>query len=146
MAASKAKLGYGSKFYIGDAASPIGYTVLSAIATINFADYTVGEIDVTHLLSPNTSEESIPGMLKPGTIELTGNYTGDASQQNIDVLAVALTVFPWKITAPASGATVLTITGFGYIVKKETGPFEPSKKSDFKVGVRVSGAITYSVA
>ena len=38
-------------------------------------------------------------MLKPGTIELTGNYTRDASQQNIDVLAVALTVFPWKITA-----------------------------------------------
>jgi len=41
---------------------------------------------------------------------------------------------------------VLTITGFGYITKKETGPFEPSKKNDFKVGVRVSGAITYSVA
>ena len=85
-------------------------------------------------------------MLKPGTIELTGNYTGDASQQNIDVLAVALTVFPWKITAPAAGATVLTITGFGYIVRKETGPFEPGRKNNFKVGIRVSGAITYSVA
>jgi hypothetical protein len=60
MAASKAKLGYGSRFYIGDAASPTGYTVLSEIATINFADYTVGEIDVTHLLFPNTSEESFP--------------------------------------------------------------------------------------
>ena len=146
MPASKAKLGYGSKFYIGDTASPIGYTVLSEIASINFADYTVAEIDVTHLLSPNTSEESIPGLLKPGTIELTGNYTGDATQQNIDTLAVALTVFPWKITAPASGSQVLTITGYGYITKKETGPFEANKKSDFKVSVRVSGAITYSVA
>jgi hypothetical protein len=146
MPASKARLGYGSKFYTGDTASPVSYTLLSEIATINFSDYSVAEVDVTHLLSPNSSEESIPGLLKPGTIELSGNYTGDASQQNIDVLAVAQTVFPWKITAPASGATVLTITGFGYIVKKETGPFEPSKKSDFKVGVRVSGAISYSVA
>ena len=84
--------------------------------------------------------------MKPGTIELSGNYTGDASQQNIDVLAVAQTVFPWKITAPAAGALVLTITGHGYITKKETGPFEPSKKSDCKVSVRVSGAISYSVA
>ena len=146
MAASKTKLGYGSRFYTGDAASPTGYTVLSEIAMINFADYTVAEIDVTHLLSPNTSEESIPGLLKPGTIELSGNYIGDASQQNIDVLAVAQTIFPWKITAPASGALVLTITGYGYIVKKETGPFEPTKKNDFKVGVRVAGAITYTVA
>jgi hypothetical protein len=146
MSASKARLGYGSKFYIGDTASPVGYTVLSEIAIINFADYTVAEVDVTHLLSPNSSEESIPGLLKPGAIELSGNYTGDASQQNIDVLAVAQTVFPWKITAPASGAMVLTITGYGYITKKETGPFEANKKNDFKVAVRVSGAISYSVA
>src|SRR6267154_2277697 len=110
MAASKARLGYGSKFYTGDTASPIGYTLLSEIAIINFADYTVAEVDVTHLLSPNTSEESIPGLLKPGTIERTGNYSGDASQQNTDALAVAQTVFPWKITAPASGALVLTFS------------------------------------
>ena len=54
MAASKARLGYGSKFYTGDTASPIDYTLLSEIAIINFADYTVAEVDVTHLLSPNT--------------------------------------------------------------------------------------------
>ena len=53
---------------------------------------------------------------------------------------------PWKITAPASGALVLTINGSGYITKKETGPFEANKKNDFKVAVKVSGAITYSVA
>jgi hypothetical protein len=89
MAASKARLGYGSKFYTGDTASPIGYTLLSEIAIINFADYTVAEIDVTHLLSPNTSEESIPGLLKPGTIELTGNYTGDTSSRTS-------TCSPWR--------------------------------------------------
>jgi hypothetical protein len=87
MSASKARLGYGSKFYIGDTASPVGYTVLSEIAIINFADYTVAEVDVTHLLSPNSSEESLPDLLKPGTIEISGNYTGDASQQNIDSVA-----------------------------------------------------------
>src|SRR4051812_28853143 len=143
--ASKAQLGYGSTFSMG-AGSPVVYTAISEIGSISFADYTVSEIDVTNLGSPNTTEESIPGMLKPGTIEMTGNYIGDTSQQNIDTIAIARTIFPWKITSPAGTAGTLTVTGYGYIVKKETGPMEPNKKIDFKVSVRVSGAIGWAVA
>lgn len=145
MPASQAQLGYGSKFFIG-AGSPTAYTPMAEIATINFADYTVTEVDVTHLQSPNTTEEAIPGLIKPGNIELTGNYIGDATQQNVDTLAIARTVFPWKITSPASNATVLTITGSGFITKKATGPMEANAKVSFAATIRVSGAITYTVA
>jgi hypothetical protein len=41
---------------------------------------------------------------------------------------------------------VLTINGSDYAVNKETGPCEANTKNDFKVAVRVSGAISYSVA
>lgn len=142
-AASKAAIGYGSTFSMGSG-SPITYTEMAEIASISFADYTISEIDVTTLQSPNTTEEAIPGMIKPGTIEMTGNYTGDTSQQNIDTVAIARTIFPWKIVAALRTGT-LTITAYGFIVKKEIGPLEPNKKIDFKLSVRVTGAITYLV-
>ncbi len=55
---------------------------------------------------------------------------------------MAQTVFPWKITTPASVALVLTITEYGYITKKETGPFEANNKNDVKVAVRVSDLLS----
>jgi|SRR5215469_8629690 len=142
---SFAQLGYGSTFLMGTG-SPIAYGAISEIASISFADYTISEIDVTNLGSPNTTEEAIPGMLKLGNIEMTGNYIGDSSQSQIDTLAVARTVFPWKITAPAKSGTMLTITGYAFITKKEIGPMEPNKKIDFKVSMRATGALTYAVA
>lgn len=143
--ASKAQLGYGSAFFMGTG-SPVTYTEISEIASVAFADYTVSVIDVTSLASPNATEESIPGLLKPGTIEMTGNYIGDASQQAIDPMAISRAIFPWQIVAPASGGKTLTVSGFGYITKKETGPMEPNKKIDFKVSVQVAGAVTWTVA
>src|SRR5215469_16811748 len=93
---TKALLGYGSIFNIGSG-SPTAYAALAEIASISFADYTIPEIDVTNLQSPNATEEAIPGIIKLGNIEMTGNFTADASQMNIDTLAIARTVFPWKI-------------------------------------------------
>lgn len=142
--ASKASLGYGTTFATGTG-SPITYTVMAEIASISFADYTISEIDVTHLLSPNTTEEAIAGMLKLGNIEMTGNFIGDTTQMNVDTLAIARTTFPWQIVAPMTGTKILTITGTGFITKKETGPFEPNKKVDFKVSIRATGVLTYTI-
>jgi len=145
MAASKARLGYGSKFYTGDTRvrSVTRFSPKSRSSTSPTTRWPRSML--------RTCSRPIQAKSQSWSSEARHNRTdrelyGDASQQNIDVLAVAQTVFPWKITAPASGALVLTITGFGYITKKETGPFEANKKNDFKVAVRVSGAISYSVA
>ena len=97
MSASIAGLGYGATFATGVDSGTITYTTVAEIATINFAGFSVPEVDVTHLASPGSMEESIPGLLKPGTIELTGNYTGAASQQTVNTLGQGRSIFPWKI-------------------------------------------------
>jgi hypothetical protein len=142
-AASKAQLGYGATFNIGSG-SPVTYSPMIEISSISFADYTIAEIDVTTLTSPNTTEEAIPGMIKLGNIEMTGNFIGDATQMNVDTLAIARTVFAWQITAPMTIGT-FSVQGHGFITKKEIGPMEPNKKVDFKVSVRATGTLTYTI-
>lgn len=146
MSATQSVIGYGSKFYTGVAGSPITYTAVLELGSIQIADYTVSEIDATNLGSPSATEESIPGLVKTGTIDIMGNYIGDTTQQALDTLGLARTVFPFKVTTAASGTTTLTVTGTGYIVKMEKGPFEPNKKSEFKATIKVSGILTYAVA
>jgi hypothetical protein len=146
MAASQAGLGYNSKFYMGSASSPISYNLMSELSSINLNDFSVPAIDVTHLTSPNTTEEMIPGMIKPGTIQLHGNFIGDSSQLAVNTAAVARTVFAWKITSVLGTTQTLTITGNGFISKQEIGPAEPNKKLDFKVDIQVTGTLTYNVA
>jgi len=141
MSATQASLGYGSKFWLG---SPLAAVL--EINSITLADYTVAEVDATHLQSPNATEEVIPGLVKTGTIELAGNYLGETTQQSLDTLGQGRTTFAWKITAPASGVTTLTANGSGFITKMEKGPFEANKKSDLKVTIKITGPITYAIA
>jgi len=104
MPQSKANTGYKATFGIGDSASPIDYTVMAELASIKPSNFSIPAIDTTHLQSPNATEEMIPGLIKPGTIALSGNFTGDTSQLNISQLAQTQSVFPWKITSPINKA------------------------------------------
>ena len=146
MPASLANSGYGAIFFVGDAASPTGYLPVSEIASINKKNFTVPSIDTTHLLSPNATEEMIPGIIKPGTVDMTGNFIGDVSQLQFVTLARARTVFPFKITAPVSNnAKVLTAVGTCFVTDYESGPFEANKKIDFKVTFQVTGSVSETV-
>ena len=69
---SLANSGYGATFAVGTG-SPLNYAVVSEIASIFKKNFTVPPIDVTHLRSPNATEEMFPGIIKPGTVEMTGN-------------------------------------------------------------------------
>jgi len=143
-ATSQAQLGYGSAFFTG-AGSPITYTELSEVNSFSW-NTGVTEVDVTNLASPNTTEESIPGMIRPGNIELTCNYISDASQQAIHTMMIARTVFPYIVTTPAPGGKTTTISGNGYFTRSDLGPMEPNKKIDYKITIRMSGAFTWTVA
>jgi hypothetical protein len=107
---------------------------------------TVPVIDATHLLSPNATEEKVPGLIKPGTIDISGNFIGDATQLNIATLAQARTVFPFQTTSPVNNGTqVYTVTGQGFIAKYDPGPMEPSKLIEFALSIEISGAFTQTV-
>src|SRR6185436_19531009 len=132
-----------AEFSISANVVPLAYEPMAEIASIKPSNYSVPSIDTTHLKSPDATEEMIPGLIKPGTIALSGNFIGDESQRNITTLARAQTVFPWKITAPVNTGTQLyTVIGTGFITKYETGPFEANKKIDFAADLQITGTIT----
>lgn len=147
MPATKATIGYLATFSTGSNASPIVYTQVAELKSIKPSIATIPVIDATHLLSPNATEEKLPGLIKPGTVDITGNFTGDASQLAILGLAEARTVFPFKITAPTnSGTQTYTLTGTGFISKYEHDSLEPSKLHDFTMSMEITGAVTEVVA
>lgn len=142
---TQAAIGYLATFAVG-AGSPVSFTEMLEIKSIKNSVATIPAIDATHLQSPNATEEKLPGLIKPGTVDITGNFIGDATQLNILTLAKARTVFEFKITAPVnSGTQVYTATGECFISKYENGPFEPSKVSEFMMTVEISGAVTETV-
>ena len=146
MAATRAVIGYLAQFFTGDASSPTVYTSVLEVKSIKPSNYTVPAIDATHLLSPNATEEKLPGLIKPGTVTVMGNFIGDATQLNITTLAEARTVFPWKMTAPVdSGTKTYTLSGTGFVSKYETGPYEASKLNEFTFDLEITGTITETV-
>lgn len=142
---TQATIGYQSTFAIGSG-SPTTYTQMAECKSIKPNLITVPVIDATHLLSPNATEEKLPGLIKPGTIDISGNFIGDTTQLSIATLAAARTVFPFKTTSPVnSGTQVFTISGQGFISKYDPGPFEPSKLVEFALSIEISGAFTQTV-
>ena len=144
---SLANSAYGAVFYTGDTASPTDWMAILEIATITKKNFTIPAIDVTHLKSPNATEEMFPGIIKPGTIELTGNFIGDATQLGFITFAEGQTVFPFKMTAPMQKGTKLyTAIGTCFVTDSEDGPYESNKKIDFKVTLQVTGVTAVKVA
>lgn len=145
--ATRSTIGYLSTFAIGDTSSPVGYTQMAECKSIKPNLITVPVIDATHLLSPNATEEKLPGLIKPGTIDISGNFIGDATQLQIATLAQNRTVFPFQTTSPVDkGAKVFTIQAQGFISKYDPGPFEPSKLIEFALSIEIAGAFTQTVA
>lgn len=145
--ASKATTGNLAQFFIGTVASPMSYNAVAELKSIKPNQVSVPEVEITTLLSPNMTEEMIPGMIKPGSVTIGGNFTGDASQLSLLSLAQSQTVFWWKITAPVNKSTqTYTATGSGYISKYDNGPLEKNKPFEFSAEIQITGSITESVA
>ena len=146
MPTTKATIGYLATFSTGNSASPVVYTQMAELKSVKPNLATIPVINATHLQSPNATEEKLPGLILPGTIDISGNHIGDASQLNILALAQARTVFPFKITAPInSGTQVYTIAGSGFIAKYDVGQLEPSVLQEFSATIELTGTITETV-
>jgi len=146
MPATKANIGYLSTFSVGSQTSPTTYSQMAEIKSIKSSIASIPVVDATHLQSPNATEEKLPGLISPGTVDVTGNFTGDASQLTILTLAQGRTVFPFKITAPVNkGTQVYTLTGVGFISKYDVGAFEPSTLGEFTMSMEIAGAVTETV-
>jgi hypothetical protein len=145
--ASVATTGYGAQFLLG---SPLA--AIAEIKSIKPQYFDTPEVNVTHLLSPNATEELRPGLLKPGTVEITGNFIGNAGQLALKTTA-ALNAAQnpptqgFSITAPVNNGTqTYTCVGVGYIASYAPGPFENNKAIDFTMKLQITGIVTESVA
>lgn len=146
MARSQANVGYKAQFLIGDNASPINYTQIAEVKSIKSFEMTTPVIDVSHLQSPNFTQEKRPGMMQPGTVELSGNFTGDASQLTVLGLQQSQTIFPFKVIAPAqSNSETYQYVGQGFISKYTPGTFETTKVNEFAITIEVDGFVTESI-
>lgn len=118
VAASMASIGYGAAFSIGSGTGPITYTQIIELTDINWSGLTISKEEKTNLGSPSATKEYLPGVVDSGTIELQGNWIGDATQTSLLTAAQSRTVFPFQIQVLVNGATkTTTVTGVGFFEK-----------------------------
>lgn len=140
MAASRSTIGYLSEFFIGDDSSPIAYTEMLEVKSMTPNFFTVPVVDATHFKSPNATSEKKPGLIMPGTIEVTGNFIGDATQLNIVTLAQARTVFPFKFTEQVDdGTKTATVSATGFIGSFGQNQVSPSTLGEFRLTIEIAG-------
>ncbi|HTF64546.1 MAG TPA: phage tail tube protein [Edaphobacter sp.] len=146
MARSNANVGYKATFEIGTNASPISYTQIAEVKSIKSFEMTTPVVDVSHLQSPNFTQEKRPGMIQPGTVELSGNFTGDDSQMTILGMQQSGEVFPFRVQAPVNNSTkTYQYTGTAFISKYTPGTFEATKVNEFTITMEVTGFVTEDV-
>ena len=146
--ASKANTGYLATLSLGVYTSGVAgsYNPVSELKSFKANLNTVPEVNVSTLLSPGNTEEFFPGMIKPGTIDMSGNLIGDASQLAITTAAQAQTIFPFKIIASIQGTKTYTLTGAGYWAEYSPGPWENNKPVEFTAKIQMTGSYTEVVA
>jgi hypothetical protein len=151
MARTAASVGQGAVFSTGTGTTSPTYTAVLEQVSITTPRKKRESVEATHLLSPSNVEEFIPGgTVDPGEIQISGNFIGDTTQEAIQTLIDAGTVFPWKVvsgTGKIGGTLTLTLTGFGFFTDAGEGPFETKgKKVDIMATMKVTGPITRAIA
>jgi predicted secreted protein len=78
---TQARIGHGSKFRVGDGASPEVFTAIAEVTSITPPSITRDVIDATNADSPDGWREHIPGLKDGGEVSIEGNFipggTGD---------------------------------------------------------------------
>ncbi|MCU1326648.1 MAG: hypothetical protein JWN34_2018 [Bryobacterales bacterium] len=155
MPRTSASVGQGAQFFTGTGTTSPTYTAVLEMASISTPRKKRESVEATHLKSASDVDEFIPGgTVDPGEIQISGNFIGDATQETIQTLIDAGTVFPWKFTSAAkiggtalAGTSVLTLTGYGFFTDSGEGPFEAKgKKVDIMATMKATGPITRAIA
>jgi hypothetical protein len=137
MASTGVTLGHGTIVRIGRGATPT-YTKLTGMKVVSFPDQPRADVDVTHLESPNQTEESIPG-LRPVADWTVNKHYVEANADDILLAALELT-----------GETViLEITPFGGDAQKWAAyvkQFTPTFPADDKMTADLTMRVMSKVA
>lgn len=74
MAETQAMIGYGTKFYLENDASPPTLEELAEIVNVTPPNDSIAMLDATHMQSPNRTMEFVPGLTDPGSAGFVMNF------------------------------------------------------------------------
>jgi hypothetical protein len=92
-----ASIGYGTTFSIGSG-SPLTYTAVAQVTSVTPPNYARDAIEATHMTSPGSYREFIPGLMDAGEATIELNYIASATDTLIAALDAGVGNF--RITFP----------------------------------------------
>ncbi|AUR01976.1 MULTISPECIES: phage tail tube protein [Phaeobacter] len=113
MSSSGAIRGKGSSVRVG-VGDPVAWTKLAGIESFDFPDQSRPELDVTHLDSPNDTEEAIPGM-RPVAVWTVDMHHVEGSATEVLLSGLEDTGEPMQLELKTGGAAATPKVFAGYV-------------------------------
>lgn len=138
--ATLAKIGWGSEFWIGDAATN-ALVQIAEVTGISLPAAETSEVEATHFKSPNRRREYIAGMIEDGEGTFEINYNpSSASASLIQVAQNNGDTRAYKIVIP-DGAGTWEVTG-SLIIRRFERNVPIDDRMTASLTVRFTGGVT----
>jgi predicted secreted protein len=142
MAASAAKIAYGSKLEVENAAGSGVFVQVAEIKSVSKPNASVDEVEVTHMESPGRAKEFIAGLTDYGTIEFDLNFVpNSAADTFIEAWRASGETRSTRVTY---GATAVKDTFPSFVQGYEGGASAPGEAMTGTLTLRVAGAVVRS--
>lgn len=139
MADSAADIGYQSRFKIGNGGSPQVYTAIAEVVSFTPPGATFGEVQTTHLGTPDAMHTYRPTLADPGEVPCTMNYIPGGAEEAAMLALFDRSTRSFEIEYP-NGARVQFQ---GFARNFEPGEVALEELLQVSFTIRVSGKPTY---
>jgi predicted secreted protein len=136
---SQAFAGRGSLLEYGSG-SPVVYTILAEVKTLNFSGRKFDLADVTNMQS-GFFREWLPTLADSGDLDIDANFIpGDTTQHNLNNLFNTATLSPWEIVLPNS---LGTLTFNAYVINSQWS-LDVDKEAKLTIKLKITGQVSTS--
>ena len=146
MARTKARISNGTILYYKRSGG--AYIAVAEVINLPSPERTTTDIKASHLNSDNYHHEYLPGMIEPGQFECDFNYYS-TYYTALEDIQYDREVLEWKLEVPdniGSPGTASTLVLQGYINKLQAFDAQTDEKMTGKLGVKVTGPVTWTGA
>lgn len=141
MAASAAKIAYGSTLEVETSPGSGTYTTIAEIKSVSKPNASVDDVEVTHMTSPNLAKEFIAGLTDYGDIQFDINWIpGSATDTFLEAWRASGLNRSTRITYPGS----IKDTFPAYMKGYEAGAAGPGDVLAGTLTLKVAGAVVRS--
>lgn len=139
---ANAMLGYGSVFQVQTESSPDNYVDMAEVISITPPSFSLDQVDVTHMASPNRNREFISGLNDPGECSFDINFIpGNATDDRMFELLSLPTG-----TSRARNCRISYPNGVTWSFQAELTGYEPTVPVDDKMTATVTFKVSGSIS